>query len=149
MRCAAQPDYLLHLQYRALSEANPPYPRKGNLWGWWLWFTNGLPYMSKVDLWLGASPTAAQCVALRQLNPHLRILTSINAVENSGLPDDYYLKDIHGNRIEVWPGSYRLNLTKPYVADYQAQFAYQTVLDTGLMADGVFFRQRVHVSNHG
>ncbi|MFZ0828944.1 MAG: LamG-like jellyroll fold domain-containing protein [Verrucomicrobiia bacterium] len=139
VRCAAHPDFLLHLQYRALSEANPPYPRTGNLWGWWLWFTNGLPYMSKVDLWLGASPTADQCAALRQLNPHLRILTSINAVENSGLPDDYYLKDIHGNRIEVWPGSYRLNLTKPYVADYQAQFAYQTVLGTGLMADGVFF----------
>jgi hypothetical protein len=139
VRCAAQPDYLLHLQYRALSEANPPYPRKGNLWGWWLWLTNGLPYMSRVDLWLGATPTAAQVAALRQLNPHLRILTSINAVENSGLPDDYYLKDIYGNRIEVWPGSYRLNLTKPYVADYQAQFAYQTVLGTGLMADGVFF----------
>ncbi|MGO8837117.1 MAG: LamG-like jellyroll fold domain-containing protein [Limisphaerales bacterium] len=139
VRCAAQPDYLLHLQYRALSEANPPYPRKGNLWGWWLWLTNGLPYMSRVDLWLGATPSADQCVALRQLNPHLRILTSINAVENTGLPDDYYLKDIYGNRIEVWPGSYRLNLTKSYVADYQAQFAYQTVLGTGLMADGVFF----------
>jgi len=139
VRCAAQPDYLLHLQYRALSEANPPYPRKGNLWGWGLWLTNGLPYMSRVDLWLGATPSADQVVALRQLNPHLRILTSINAVENSGLPDDYYLKDIYGNRIEVWPGSYRLNLTKPYVADYQAQFAYQTVLGTGLMADGVFF----------
>ncbi len=139
VRCAANPDYLLHLQYRALSDANPPYPRKGNLWGWGLWLSNGLPYMSKVDLWLGATPSASQAVALRQLNPHLRILTSINAVENSGLPDDYYLKDIHGNRIEVWPGSYRLNLTKPYVADYQAQFAYQTVLNTGLMADGVFF----------
>jgi len=139
VRCAANPDYLLHLQYRSLSEANPPYPRKGNLWGWGLWLSNGLPYMSKVDLWLGATPSASQAVALRQLNPHLRILTSINAVENSGLPDDYYLKDIYGNRIEVWPGSYRLNLTKPYVADYQAQFAYQTVLNTGLMADGVFF----------
>ena len=139
VRCAANPDYLLHLQYRALSDANPPYPRKGNLWGWGLWLSNGLPYMSKVDLWLGATPSASQAVTLRQLNPHLRILTSINAVENTGLPDDYYLKDIYGNRIEVWPGSYRLNLTKSYVADYQAQFAYQTVLNTGLMADGVFF----------
>jgi hypothetical protein len=139
VRCAAQPNYVLHLQYRALSDANPPYPRKGNLWGWWLWYSNGLPYMSKVDLWLGASPSASDAATLRQLNPHLRILTSINAVENSGLPDDYYLKDIHGNKIEVWPGSYRLNMTKPYVADYQAQFAYQTVLGTGLMADGVFF----------
>jgi hypothetical protein len=139
VRCAANPDYLLHLQYRALSDANPPYPRKGNLWGWGLWLSNGLPYMSKVDLWLGATPSASQAVALRQLNPHLRILTSINAVENAGLPDDYYLKDIYGNRIEVWPGSYRLNMTKTNVADYQAQFAYQTVLGTGLMADGVFF----------
>ena len=139
VRCAANPDYLLHLQYRALSEANPPYPRKGNLWGWGEWITNGLPYMSRVDLWLGAFPTAAQAVTLRQLNPHLRILTSINAVENSGLPDDYYLKDIHGNKIEVWPGSYRLNMTKLYVADYQAHFAYQTVLNAGLMVDGVFF----------
>jgi hypothetical protein len=139
LRCAANPDYLLHLQYRALSEANPPYPRKGNLWGWAEWITNGLPYMSRVDLWLGAAPTAAQAVTLRQLNPHLRILTSINAVENNGLPDDYYLKDIHGNKIEVWPGSYRLNMTKPYVAEYQANFAYQTVLNAGLMVDGVFF----------
>jgi hypothetical protein len=139
VRCAAHPDYLLHLQYRALSEANPPYPRKGNLWGWWDWLSNGLPYMARIDLWLGASPSADQAKTLRQLNPQIRILTSINAVENGGLPGDYYLKDIHGNRIEVWPGSYRLNLTKSYVADYQARFAYQTVLDTGLMADGVFF----------
>ena len=139
VRCAAHPDYLLHLQYRALSDPHPPYPRKGNLWGWSQWIDKGLSYMSKVDLWLGASPRPDQIVTLRQLNPHLRLLTSINAVENTGLPDDYYLKDIHGNRIEVWPGAYRLNLTKPYVADYQARFAYQTVLDTGLMADGVFF----------
>ena len=139
VRCAANPDYVLHLQYRALSEANPPYPRKGNLWGWGLWLTNGLPYMSRVDLWLGATPTSNQVATLRQLNPHIRVLTSINAVENSGLPDDYYLKDVNGNPIEVWPGSYRLNLTKFYVAEYQAKFAYQTVLNTGLMVDGVFF----------
>ena len=139
VRCAAHPDYLLHLQYRALSEANPPYPRKGNLWGWGLWLTNGLPYMSRVDLWLGATPNSNQVATLRQLNPHIRGLTSINAVENSGLPDDYYMKDVHGNKIEVWPGSYRLNLTKSYVAEYQANFAYQSFLNTGLMADGVFF----------
>ena len=139
VRCAAQPDYLLRLQYRALADCNPPYPRKGNLWGWWDWYSRGLPYMSKVDLWLGASARPDEILALRQLNPHLRLLTSINAVENTGLPDNYYLKDVNGNRIEVWPGSFRLNLTKPDVADYQARFAYQTVLDTGLRADGVFF----------
>jgi len=139
VRCAAQPDFLFHLQYRALGESNPPYPRKGNLWGWWDWHSRGLAYMSKVDLWLGASARPDEIAALRQLNPHLRVLTSINAVENTGLPSDYYLKDVNGNRIEVWPGSFRLNLTKPAVADYQARFAYQTVLDSGLRADGVFF----------
>ncbi len=139
IRSAAHPDYLLHLQYRALAECHPPYPRTGNLWGWGEWIGVSLGTMAKVDLWLGASPRPDQVVALRQSNPHIRILTSINAVENGGLPADYYLKDIHGNRIEVWPGSYRLNLTKPYVADYQARYAHQTLLDTGLMTDGVFF----------
>ncbi len=139
VRCAAHPDFLLHLRYRSLSECHPPYPRTGNLWGWGEWIGKGLSYTARVDLWLGASPRPDQVLALRQINPHIRILTSINAVENQGLPSDYYLKDIHGNRIEVWPGSYRLNLTKPYVADYQARYAYQTLLDTGLMTDGVFF----------
>ena len=139
IRCGANPGYVLHLQYRAIAECNPPFPRKGNLWGWGAWIGKGLPCMSKVDLWLGASPHPDQVLALRRLNPHLRVLTSINAVENGGVPDDYYLKDVKGNKIEVWPGAFRLNLTKPWVADYQARYAYQTVLDTGLMADGVFF----------
>lgn len=139
VRCADFPDFALRLQYRALSEVNPPFPRKGNLWGWWDWRPGGLAAMAKVDLWLGAAPPASEIRELRRLNPQMRLLTSINAVENDGLPDDYYLKDIYGNRIEVWPGSYRLNLTKNYVADYQARYAYQTVLDTELMADGVFF----------
>jgi len=60
-------------------------------------------------------------------------------VENSGLPEDYYLHDTTGSRIEVWPGTYRLNLTKPYVAEYQARFAYQTIVDSGLLVDGCFF----------
>ena len=139
VRCAANPDFVLRLQYRSLSEVNPPFPRTGNLWGWGEWRPNGLPDMAKVDLWLGASPPGAEIKELRRLNPHLRLLTSINAVENDNLPTDYYLKDVHGNRIEVWPGAYRLNLTKNYVAEFQARFAYQTVLDTGLLADGVFF----------
>lgn len=139
VRCSSHPDFALRLQYRALSEVHPPFPRTGNLWGWWEWRPSGLAEMAKVDLWLGAAPPAAEIRELRRLNPHLRLLTSINAVENEGLPPDFYLKDVHGNRIEVWPGSYRLNLTKPDVAEYQARFAYQTVLDTGLMADGVFF----------
>jgi hypothetical protein len=125
---------------RVLPEAAPPFPRTGNLWGWWELADNGLPHLARIDLLLGADDiTAGEIAELRDLNPHIIILTSINAVENAGLPDDYYLKDVNGNRIEVWPNSYRLNLTKDYVAEYQADYAYQTLLDTSLMADGVFF----------
>jgi hypothetical protein len=141
VRCALEPDYLLQLQYRSLSQANPSYPRTGSLWGWWDLFDKGLPYMARIDLWLGADQASAdQIRELRLLNPDIRILTEINTVDsNANLPDDYYLKDIHGNRFEVWPNSFRLNLTKPYVAEYQAEFAYQRMLDKDLMFDGVFF----------
>jgi hypothetical protein len=143
VRCAAHPDYRLRLRYRSLSAANPSFPRTGNLWGWWEWRydrARSLDYMAKVDLWLGAGATADEIRQLRRLNPHIRILTSINAVENNDIPSpDYYLRDVNGNRIEVWPGSYRLNLTRPEVAEYQARYAYQTWLDSGMMADGVFF----------
>ncbi|MGN6386506.1 MAG: putative glycoside hydrolase, partial [Verrucomicrobiota bacterium] len=139
VRCGAAPDYLMHLQYRVLSQVNPSYPRKGNLWGWTQWIGTGLSNMAKVDLWLGVAAKADEIITLRQLNPNIRVLTSINAVEGSGVPEEYYLKDLNGNKIEVWPGSYRLNLTKPEVAEYQARHAYETVLKTGLMADGVFF----------
>ncbi len=140
VRCASHPDYVLQLKYRSLSQANPSYPRTGNLWGWWDLFDKGLPYMARIDLWLGAAhATADQIRQLRLLNPDIRILTNINAVDSANLPDDYYLKDIYGNRLEVWPNSYRLNLTKPYVAEYKARAAYQLMLDKDLMFDGVFF----------
>ncbi len=141
VRAAAFPDYLFHLRYRSLNEVNPPYPRKGNLWGWWQVYGDGkgMTNAAKIDLWLGVALSASDIRTLRSLNREARVLTSINAVENSGLPPNYYLKDVNGNRIEVWPGAFRLNLTKPEVAEYQARFAYQTVLDSGLMADGCFF----------
>ncbi|MCS7259324.1 MAG: carbohydrate binding domain-containing protein [Anaerolineae bacterium] len=143
VRCASHPDFRLRLRYRSLSPANPSFPRTGNLWGWWEWRHHNrrsLEDIAKVDLWLGADATPDEIRQLRRLNPHIRILTSINAVENNDIPSpDYYLKDVNGNRIEVWPGSYRLNLTKREVAEYQAQYAYRAWLDTGMMADGVFF----------
>lgn len=140
VRCASQPDYLLQVKYRSLSQADPTYPRTGNLWGWWDMIHKGLPYMARIDLWLAAdSATADQIRELRRLNPNLRILTKVNAVDMPDLPDDYYLKDIHGNRLEVWPNSFRLNLTKPYVAEYLARNAYRRMLAKDLMFDGVFF----------
>lgn len=138
VRCAAEPDFVLALRYRSLSPINPAYPRTGNLWGWWNFANKPLADVARIDLWLGADFPPAQIRQLRQRNPNILILTSMNAVEEANLPDDYYLKDIHGNKVEVWPGSYRLNLTKPYVAEYQAHLAYNLVLKSELLLDGVF-----------
>ncbi len=124
---------------RVLARVNPPFPRTGNLWGWWGLAQKGLPYLARLDLLLGADGlTAGQIAELRRLNPHILILPSVSAVERFELPDDYYLKDVNGNKIEIWPGSYILNLTKTYVAEAQAYHAYQKLLDTDLMADGMF-----------
>ncbi len=139
VRCDSSPGYVLHLLYRSLSSVNPRFPRTGNLWGSSNELAAGMDHAARISLYLGASFTPAQVRLLRSMNPNILILNSINTVENSGLSEDYYLHDIHGKRIEVWPGSYRLNLTKPYVAEYQANFAYQKILESGMLLDGCFF----------
>jgi uncharacterized protein (TIGR03437 family) len=58
------------------------------------------------------------------------------------VPDDYYLKDVNGNKISNWPtpGVYLLNLTKPEVATYLANMAYQYLVSGGALAfDGIFW----------
>ena len=139
VRCSSAPDYALHLLYRSLPQVKPGFPRTGNLWGSDGVKAKGLEHAARIDLYLGADFSPSEIKTLRNLNPNILILISINTVENSGLPDDYYLHDIHGNKIEVWPGTYRLNLTKSYVAEYQAQYAYQLMMASGMMVDGCFF----------
>ena len=139
VRCDNAPTFALRLLYRAVSQVNPHFPRTGNLWGSANEVAAGMDHAAKIDLYLGASFTTSQIRTLRAKNLNILILTSINTVENGGLTEDYYLHDIHGNRLLVWPGTYRLNLTKPYVAEYQANFAYQKMLDSGMLLDGCFF----------
>lgn len=139
IRCDADPNAVLHLQYRSLPAAKPGFPRTANLWGSWNLVPKGMEYASRVDLWLGAHFSADQIRKLRDLNPNCYILNSINTVENNDVPDDYFLRDVNGKKIEVWPGAYRLNLTRPEVADYQARYAYQKMLESGLRYDGCFF----------
>ena len=139
VRCEADPGAALHLQYRSLPAAKPGYPRTANLWGSGRFLSKGMEYASRIDLWLGANFTADQIWELRRLNPHCFILTSINTVENNDVPDEYFLRDTTGQKIEVWPGAYRLNLTRPEVAEYQARYAYQRMIENGLMYDGCFF----------
>ena len=139
IRCTAAPEAVLHLQYRCLPAATPGFPRVANLWGSWHFVPKGMAYASRIDLWLGAHFTADQIRELRRLNPNCFILTSINTVENNDVPDEYFLRDTTGRKIEVWPGAYRLNLTRPEVARYQARYAYQKMIESGLMYDGCFF----------
>jgi hypothetical protein len=143
VRCGEDDAYLIHLRYRALPDARPSFPRKGNLWGSWGLETQGLERCARVDLFLGAGFDPDEIRQLRELNPDILVLDSINTVERSddepAIPDDYWLKDVNGNRIEVWNGAYRLNLTKPEVAEMQAAYAYQKILDADLAFDGCFF----------
>lgn len=141
VRCSSAPDFVLHLRYRSLPAVQPSFPRTGNLWGTRQIYGPGKPLerAARIDLHLGASFQPEEIRRLRELNPEILILTSINVVENSNLPEDYYLHDAQGNRIEVWPKIYRLNLTKKYVAEYQARFAYERILKLDLMVDGCFF----------
>lgn len=139
IRCTTTPEAVLHLQYRCLPAAKPGFPRVANLWGSWHFVSKGMAYASRIDLWLGAHFTADQIRELRRLNPNSFILISINTVENNDVPDDYFLRDTTGQKVEVWPGAYRLNLTRPEVAQYQARYAYQKMIESGLLYDGCFF----------
>jgi len=80
----------------------------------------GLPHAARIDLYNGAGFTPQEIQTLRTLNPNILITRSINTVERdtssqAGVPDAYWLHDTTGKKIEVWPGAWRLNLTKPEV----------------------------------
>lgn len=139
IRCLADPDSVMHLQYRALPSVKPGFPRTANLWGSGNFTGKGMQYAARIDLWLGMHFSPGQIAEIRKYNPNVQILTSINTVENNDVPDDYFLRDLKGQKIEVWPGAYRLNLTRPEVAEYQARYAYDAWLRDGMMSDGCFF----------
>lgn len=145
VRCDAAPTQVLRLRYRAMTAANPSFPRKANLWGWNNFFPVGdFAAATRIDLWMGVHATAAQVKPLRDANTDVIIMDSVSTVEQTDtngvlVPDDYWLRDTNGNRIEVWDGTYRLNLTKPEVARFQARYAYHRIVDNNLCMDGVFF----------
>jgi hypothetical protein len=144
VRCDAGDAYAIDVKYRAIADAKPSFPRKGNLWGSWNLISKGIAHAARIDLYLGAGFTPTEIGALRVANRNILILDSINTVERSSgekdpVPDDYWLKDTAGRKIEVWPGAWRLNLTKPEVADFQAHYAYKKMIDADLAFDGCFF----------
>ena len=107
----------------------------GNLWGSYNFDREPLSYAaSRVSLWLGSDWNSTQLAALRGYNPHTVALTSINACEaGDGLPEDYYLHNVSRpgttkGRLESWPGSFRLDVTRPEVQNYQAGLMYALVV---------------------
>ncbi len=139
LRSSHAPNESVRVPARAIADANPRYPRVGNLWGSWRFADAESPTKHLVDLWLGAHWSGSEIVELRRRNPHVLVLASMNAVEPSAeVPDSFFLKGINGERIEVWPGAYRLNLTKPEVVEFQAQHALSVIEASGWMLDGLF-----------
>ncbi len=143
LRSSHAPTASVAVSARALTAPNPPFPRVGNLWGSWNFASGGdedlAAHRHAIDLWLGAHWSGQEIIELRRRNPHVLVLASMNAVEPSvEVPDSYYLKGIDGERIEVWPGAYRLNLTKPEVVEFQAQHALSIIEASGWMLDGIF-----------
>eukprot|EP00045_Choanoeca_perplexa_P011966 m.128551 g.128551 ORF g.128551 m.128551 type:complete len:822 (+) comp15833_c0_seq4:1839-4304(+) len=172
VRCSFNESYVIVRYYRRLSSLKKTFPRTGNLWGSSNFEKKGLEYAAlHIDLWLGANWNTIELQRLRQLNPNTIALTSINAVEGGdGLPEHYYLHNISGqtkkDRCEVWPGSYRLDLTKSEVSRYHAQAMYELVLHggteghpdsgsttlpfDGIFVDNVFLTQSwLHSDIHG
>ncbi|EDQ85803.1 uncharacterized protein MONBRDRAFT_28820 [Monosiga brevicollis MX1] len=135
--------------YRPVPSINNNFPKVANLWGSGHFQHNLSHAASHVSLWLGADFTPDQMLQLRRYNDQTLLLTSTNAVEgHDGLPERYYLHNVSGqskkDRLSTWPGSYRLDLTKPEVALYKAQHMYSLVFGgsnasaPALPYDGIF-----------
>jgi len=108
----------------------------------------GLPHAAH-DLYNGAGFTPQEIQTLRTLNPNILITRSINTVERdtssqAGVPDAYWLHDTTGKKIEVWPGAWRLNLTKPEVAAMQPSTPTSNWSTPILRVDGCFFDTLLH-----
>ncbi len=122
-----------------------PLPRIGNIWNGNYVLNTSPSQAAKTQIYLGPSGmTPSQALWLRSQNPNVLILPSVNAQETTGgspaVPDDYLLKDVNGNPIEDWPGNFILNMTKPEVAAFLAQYAYQEYfLNSGQAFDGLFW----------
>ncbi|HEY4363275.1 MAG TPA: LamG-like jellyroll fold domain-containing protein [Bryobacteraceae bacterium] len=145
LRCASNPDYLRTLTYRTVAPPGQAFPRIGTIWTGWYLYQNASDLAKKNQLFLSTSPlTPLDITQLRAANPGFLGITEVNvSVFDAGFspPEDYYLKDIHGNKIISWcaPALYLANTTKPEVAQALARQAYQQLVDSNFVYDGLFF----------
>jgi uncharacterized protein (TIGR03437 family) len=145
LQCDSNPDYVQTLHYRVVGARSGLFPRIGSIWQGEYILTTKPGQAAKIQVYFGpGGMTPSQALALRAQNPNVLILPSVNAQETTGgspvVPASYLLHDVNGNPISGWPGNYLLNLTKPEVANFLAQYAFQQYFtDTNLAFDGIFW----------
>lgn len=144
LRCASDPGFAQSLTYRVVAAPNGSFPRIGSIWLGEYLNQNRPDLAKKIQLFFGPNGmTAAEANTLRASNPDVLILPAIQVDDDFSLtlPETYYLHDVHGNRVSDWcaPLSYVYNMTRPEVADYVAQQAYQALAQSNWAFDGVFF----------
>lgn len=147
VRCDLAPGYAIEMKYRSVAAANPPFPRKGAIWMGTATMRANFSAASRIGLFFGSNVPLQEIANLRDANPDVLIFPSVSADEASdssatpaGLPADYFLKDVNGKRIEgSWSLLYKLNLTRPEVADFLADWAYRLNRDADFAFDGIFF----------
>jgi len=150
LQCESDPAYVVEVRYRVLATA-PAYPNIGSIWwGSYIYQTDS-EKTKKIRLFLGPNLSASTAKAIRSTNPSVLILPAVSAQEAPngvtvpGLsppstPDSYYMKDIEGNRIATYPGGlFMINMTRPEVAEFVAQYVYRLLVESDFAFDGVFF----------
>jgi len=142
VRCAAEASFWA-LQYRVVAAPAGNFPRIGSIWGGEYLLSTSPANAAKVQLYLSPGMSVDQVSSLRAQNPGVIILdgcdSSYTTPGGPFFPDDYYMKDIHGHRIQIWNNAtYLLNLTKPEVGEAVANFCYQELVTSSFTWDGLF-----------
>ncbi len=143
LRSSAAPDFTLMLSYRSVPAMKADYPRIANLWSWRLADPEYRDYTARLQLAVLGWADPQSLRRIRSVNPGVILLATLQPLEyfdgEPSIPDEYYLRDVSGERITLWPGSHRLNLTKPEVVEFNARRIRETISAADLLFDGVFF----------
>lgn len=143
LRSSKALDYQLEFKYRCVPALKADFPRISNLWSWRLHEDDYKEYLSKLQLAVLNTFDPEGLRRIRAVNPDIVLLATLQPLEyfdgEPPLPDNYYLKDVSGQRIRLWPDSYRLNMTNPEVVELNVQRLKKTILESDLLFDGAFF----------
>jgi len=141
VKCADKPEEYLCLGYSSLPKENS---KKSRISVFTPASINEFneEQIKKIGLWLvNEEFDFSEISQIRKINPDVLVfLNSFMCSALDGLPDEYYLRDIDGNRIEVLSGQYRLNISDFGVCDFILNNAYNKFINSDLSYDGFFIR---------